>query len=157
MRVVVPLPLNAPVSSDTCPFILHSFWSFISPPDITAPQGLTTYSSASCIMLLFPSSEFSISVILFSTLLACLIFKSSIYLLNVSCNLLIFASSFFFFSLILDHLYHHYSIFFSFLWRLLISSSLSCFSGVLSCSFICLIFLCLFILYSLLCCFFFAG
>ena len=78
------------------------------------------YSSSSIILLLIPSSLFFISVSMF--------FCSSRSFVNIS-----FIFSFLFF-LMLDHLHYHYSEFF--IWRLPISTLLSCFSGILSYSFI---------------------
>ena len=85
--------------------------------------------------------------------LCCLTFKSSISLLNVSYNLQIFTSSFF------PRPWINCTIITlkSFLCRLLISTSLSCYSGVLSGSFIWLIFLCLCILHNFLCGLLLAG
>ena len=103
------------------------------------------HSSVPGILLLVASREFFMSVIAFCTS-ACLILKSGISLLSVSFNLSIFASSLFPISWITFTIISLKP----FLWRLMISTSLSCFSGVFSYSLIWVITLCLFILYRFL-------
>lgn len=44
---------SLPVSSDTCHFISHLWQSLVSPPDITAPQCLTTDIHCLCIVCCF--------------------------------------------------------------------------------------------------------
>ena len=76
----------------------------------------------------------------------CLVLKSFISLLNVSCNLSIFASSLFPRSWIILTI----TSLISFSRRFVFSTLLSYFSGDFSCSFICVVIVCLFILYRLL-------
>ena len=87
-------------------FLLNLFSLFCSTSVISTnlTSTLLIHSSVSCILLVAPSSEFFISVIVFC-ISACLIFKSSIYLFSVSCNLSVFGSKFI--SKILNHLYYH--------------------------------------------------
>ena len=86
--------------------------------------------------LFIPSSVFFISVIVLFTSV-CLFFSSSKSSLNISCVFSIYASILFLRSWIAFTIITLNS----FSGRLLISTSLSCFSGVLSCSFIWDIFL----------------
>ena len=103
---------------------LSSFPFILLPPSCFGqwfpPFWLPGHFWSSIILLLTPSSLFFISVRM--------VFCSSRSFINISC---IFS---FLFSQILDHLHYHYSEFF--IWRLPISTLLSCFSGILSFSFI---------------------
>ena len=85
---------------------------------------LLIHSSASHILLSLSSHEFISVIVFFNS--AYLFFKSSISLLNVSGNLSILASNFFLRSCIIFTIITLKS----FSWRLLISSSRSCFSGI---------------------------
>ena len=110
-------------------------------------------SSASAVLLLFPSRVLLIWVITLF-IIGQLFFTSSRSLLNTSCI----------FSVLVSRLFICNSIWFSRFWiiftiiilnyfsgRLPISPSFVWFCGHLSCSFTCWIFLCLFILFRLLC------
>ena len=111
-----------------------------------------TLSSASVILLLVPSRVFFISFIALF-IVYWLFFISSRSLLNISCifsilvsrlficNSILFSRFFIIFTIILN----------SFSGRFPISSSFVWFGGHLSCSFTCWVFLCLFILFILLC------
>ena len=115
MRILVCLRLSLRCSSFL--FILSSFFFSTSVISTSLSSTLLIYSSDSCNLLLFPSSEFFILVIEF-WISACLTFKS-IYLLNSSFNLAILDSSVFVFCLFVflfvclffarDHLYYDYS------------------------------------------------
>ena len=109
-----------------------------------------------CNLLLVSFSEFFILVIEF-WISTCLVFKSSISLFSVSSNWSILASIFF--AKISDLLWnnHHCHFFKVFFMKAANLHLLSCFPGVLSSSLIWLIFFCLFILYSFLSGFLFAG
>ena len=103
---------------------------------------VTSLFSASVILLLIPSREFLISLIVLF-IIVCLLFSSSRSLLNVSCICFIFfPRCWVIFTIIILN---------SFSGRLSISSSFVWSGGVLLCSFICCIFLCLLILLNLLC------
>ena len=134
---------------------LYSFSSFYSTPVISTVLSSCSLicSSASVTLLLVPSGIFFISTIALF-IIYCLFFNSSRSLLNISCIFLIYVSS----------LFIHASILFSRFWiifiiiilnslshRLLISSSHIWSGRFLPCSFNYWIFLCLFILFSLLC------
>ena len=86
-------------------------------------------SSASCILPLVASNEFFISVIVFC-IYTCLSFQSCISLLSVSHRLSFSVSSLFPMSCIIFSIISLKS----FSWRLIISRSPSCFSGVFPCS-----------------------
>ena len=128
-------------------FSFQSFFLFPVPHQVISTSLSSTlliHSTATCILLLVASNEF-ISVIVFC-IFACLHFKSCIYLLNVCWNLSVFVSSLFPMPWIIFTILSLKT----FSWRMIISSSLSCFSGFFSCSLIWVIVLCLFTLYRLL-------
>ena len=127
-------------------FILSSFFFSTLVISTSLSSTLLIYSSDSCNLLLFPSSEFFILVIEF-WISACLTFKS-IYLLNSSFNLAILDSSVLVFFLLFFCLFVCFLQEIIFIMIILVffmkaanlSSSLSCFSGVLYSSLIFLLF-----------------
>uniref|UniRef100_A0A8C6F1F1 Uncharacterized protein n=1 Tax=Monodon monoceros TaxID=40151 RepID=A0A8C6F1F1_MONMO len=130
-------------------FILFSLFCSMAVNSTLLSSRSLIRSSASVILLLIPSSVFLISVFvlfisvsLFFNSSRCLFFNSSRSLLNISCVFCIFASILFLRSWITFTII----ILNSFSGRLPISPPFSCFSGVLSFSFIWYIALCLFIL-----------
>ena len=123
-------------------FLFNLFPRFFSASVISSSLSSTLLirSFATCILLLVPSSEFFISVIVFC-ISTFLIFKSYVSLFTVSYNLSIFASS----------LFPRSQIIFTIIsLKFVISRSLSCFSLDFSCSFSWVIILCFFILYRFL-------
>uniref|UniRef100_A0A8C6CBZ5 Uncharacterized protein n=1 Tax=Monodon monoceros TaxID=40151 RepID=A0A8C6CBZ5_MONMO len=119
-------------------FILFSLFCFAAVNSTILSSRSLICSSVSVILLLIPSSVFFILVIVLF-ILVCLFFNSSRSWLNISCIFSIFASILFQRSWIIFTII----ILNSFSGRLPISASFSCFSGVLSCSFIWCIALCL--------------
>ena len=121
------------------PFSL--FYSVVVISTIFSSRSLI-HSSVSVILLLTPSREFLISLIVLF-IIVCLLFSSSMSLLNVSCiSSILFPRFWIIFTIITLN---------SFSGRLPISSSFVWFGGFLPCSFIFCVFLCLFILLNLLC------
>ena len=134
---VVPMVCETVLSS------VHSFYLFCSVVVISTilPSRSLIRSSASVILLLFPSIEFLISLIVLF-MIVCLLFSSCRSLLNISCTFSILFPRFWIIFTIITLNY--------FSGRLPFSSSFVCSGGFLPCSFICCVFLCLLILLNLL-------
>ena len=103
----------------------------------------TILSSGHLSILLSQLSCYGFTPVYYSS--ACLFFSSYRSLVNISCIISIFTSILL---EILDHLHYHYSEFF--FWKAAISTSFSCFSGVLFCPFIRDITVCSFMMINFL-------
>ena len=134
-------------------FILIHFYFFLSDSFISTILSSTSLilSSASFILLFVPSRVFFLSHLLhYSLYIESFIFSKSV--LNLSCIFSIFVSRLFICDSIL---FSRFWIIFTIIIRNSLSGrfpiSLVWFGGHLSCSFTCWVFLCLFILFILLC------
>jgi len=152
MQMLIHLRLSQCSLKFSFLFILFSLFFSTSVFSMSLSSTSLIHSPASCNLLLVPSSQFFILAIEI-LISACLIFKS---LFLCSTFLLIYQ---FLPPVFLSRSWISFTIIIlkSFSWWLLMSNLLSCFIRVLSSFLIWLIFLCLFILYSLSSGLLFAG